>query len=156
MRHAIGRWKCAACLRASRQQSTLASAEASVPAASTSERPRLSYAPLSGPVQRYNALIDRYGDKGRLPAALQVAAQLKQTLLKLEEKPDTTTYEKLAKAFAVHGLYREAIRLIDDAMAAGVEPDVGVYNQVLRVGVCYFSECCRPKLIPGVPFSGFS
>lgn len=67
-----------------------------------------------------------------------MAAQLKQTLAQLGEKPDLTTYEVLAKAFAVHGLYREAIRLIDDAKAAGVEPDIGVFNQVLRVGASIF------------------
>merc|ERR1712093_312691 len=50
-------------------------------------------------------------------------------------QPDVDTYEALAKSFALHGLHLEALRLIDDARAVGVEPDVGVWNQVLRAHV---------------------
>lgn len=131
MRRTVGRWRCGSCPRASRQQSTSTAATATT----SNERPRLTYAPINTPVQRYNALIGRCADRGDLVKALQSAAQLKQTLAQLEERPDATTYEALAKAFAVHGLYREALHLIDDAKATGVEPDIGVFNQVLRVSV---------------------
>lgn len=64
---------------------------------------------------------------------LQLAKELKQQLAASDEKPDHTTYEALARAFAVHGCHREALRVIEDAKAAGLEPDVGIWNQVLRV-----------------------
>lgn len=139
MRRAVGRWRCSSCQTASRQQSTSA---ATVAAAASTGRPRLVYAPISTPVQRYNALINRSAERGNLVAALESAAALQRTLVRLEQKPDSTTYEALAKAFAVHGLYREALRLLDDARAAGVEPDVGVFNQVLRVSIMYTRESC--------------
>lgn len=134
MRRAAGR--CRACLAGSRQQSTsAAAATASTSARNASEQPKLVYAPFAAPIQRYNALLSRCADRGNLSLALQSAAQLKQTLAERGEGPDTTTYEALARAFAVHGLYSEALRLLEDARAAGVEADVGVYNQVLRVSI---------------------
>jgi pentatricopeptide repeat protein len=48
-------------------------------------------------------------------------------------RADLTTYTALAKGFANHGLHEEALRLLDDARAVGVEPDVNLWNQVLKV-----------------------
>ena len=52
---------------------------------------------------------------------------------KAASRADLTTYTALAKGFANHGLYEEALRLLDDARAVGVEPDVNLWNQVLKV-----------------------
>lgn len=130
MRRAVVRWRCGPCLGKSRQQST--SAATTAPSAGTA---RLLYSPISRPLQRYNALISRIAERGDVAKALQKASELKEVLARSNEKPDVTTYESIAKAFAVHGFYREAFRLLDDAKDVGVVADVGLFNQILRVGV---------------------
>jgi pentatricopeptide repeat protein len=125
MHRALGRLRCSSCtINATRQQYSTAS---------LGEAPRLSYAPIRAPLQRYNALISRLADKGDLVRALQLAQELKRNLIETGQKPDLTTYEVLAKAFALHGLSREALQIVDDAKAEGINPDIGVWNQVLRV-----------------------
>lgn len=146
MRRAVGRWRCSSCLVAPKRQLSTSAVAAIAPV--LPEQPRLSYAPLRAPIQRYNALISRHGDKGNLAQALRMAAELRESLAKSDQGPDVITYEALAKAFAIHGLYREALRLIDDAKSAGVDPDVGVFNQVLRVSAC----ACSPKPTVLIPF----
>lgn len=130
MRRAVGRWS-TPCLEASRR--SLSSSATAAIAPILPEQPRSTYAPLRAPLQRYNAMINRFADRGNAAQALRMAAELRQSLATSEQAPDVITYEALAKAFAVHGLYQEALRIIDDAKAAGVEPDIGVFNQVLRV-----------------------
>jgi pentatricopeptide repeat protein len=94
---------------------------------------RIAFTPANTPQGRYNPLILRAAEQGNLAKALNLARQLRE----LSPVPSLETYEALAKAFAVHGLSREALRVIDDAEAAGITPDVEVWNQVLSVRVIY-------------------
>ena len=93
------------------------------------QRQRLQYAPLVAPLSRVNAQIAKHADAGNLPRCLQLASQLQK---RHGVRPDTATYEGLSRAFAGHGLAKECWRLVEDARAAGIEPDVAIWNQVLR------------------------
>lgn len=105
-----------------------------------------AYAPLNAQILRINQGIERAADAGNLAKALRMARHLRDKLQesaaaagngngngKAASRADLTTYTALAKGFANHGLYEEALRLLDDARAVGVEPDVNLWNQVLKV-----------------------
>ena len=102
------------------------------------------YAPLNAQILRINQGIERAADAGNLAKALRMARHLRDKLQEsaaansgngkaAASKADLTTYTALAKGFANHGLHQEALRLLDDARAVGVEPDVNLWNQVLKV-----------------------
>lgn len=92
-----------------------------------------AYAPLNIQIHRQNAAIERCAEDGNLRQALMLARDLRTKLQHTSTGPDANTYNALAKNFAVHGLASEAMRLVQDARAAGIEPDVDMWNEVLRV-----------------------
>ena len=106
------------------------------PLTSILTKQRVSFDPANSPLTRYNSLILRNAEKGNLPKALALANQF-AVRYKDVASPNLETFEAIAKAFAVHGLKDEVFRLIDDARATGISPDVAIWNQVLRVSEIY-------------------
>lgn len=93
-----------------------------------------AYSPLNGRTTNINRGIRRAADSGYLAKALQLAGVLKTGDGDVAgSKPDSSTYEALAAAFAYHGLHVQALQCLDDAKDVGVVLDTAVYNEVLRV-----------------------